>query len=217
MADLEEYELWDFYPQLHHWFNKLWLAEQLGYKCGPSGYAPKKSGEYIVRPIYNLAGMGLGASKTHILAGDRSCVPPGSFWCEYFDEPHYSVTYEYKFGKWKPLHSWHGYFDESNLSCFTLWTRSEHTPELPTIFEELKEVEQINVEFRGDRPIEVHLRPSGNPDGSTGRSPYNEYVPIWQSTKDSCYEYLEQGYSFLDCPESADGLLSDSRIGFMVR
>ena len=217
MADLEEYELWDQYPQLHHWFNKLWLAEQLEYKCGPCGYAPKKSADYIVRPIYNLSGMGLGAYKTHIRAGDRSLVPPGSFWCEYFDEPHYSVTYERAFNRWKPLHSWLGHFNETNLSCFTLWNRSEYYPELPEFFDELCEVEQINVEFRGNHPIEVHLRPSGNPDGSSEPSPYSEYVPIWESNKDECYSLIERGYTFLDCPESADGLLNDSRIGFMVR
>jgi hypothetical protein len=134
-----------------------------------------------------------------------------------FDEPHYSVTYERVFNRWKSLHSWQGHFDESNLSCFTLWTRSRHSPELSPLFDELSGVTQINVEFRGDRPIEVHLRPSGNPDGSTGHSPYSEYIPIWQNNKEICYDYLEQGYAFLDCPETADGLLNNSRIGFMVR
>ena len=217
MADLEEYELWDYYPQYRLWFNKLWLAEQLGYKCGPSGYAPTRTGDYVVRPIYNLAGMGLGAYKTHIRANDRSVVPPGSFWCEYFDEPHYSVTYSWVKNYWHCIHSWRGRFDSSNLSRFTLWTRSEHSPTLPKLFDELKEVEQINVEFRGDKPIEVHLRPSGNPDGSSGRSPYKEYVPIWSDSVDDCYHYLELGYRFLDAPETADNQLAVYRLGFMVR
>lgn len=217
MADLEEYELWDAYPQHRLWFNKLWLAEQLEYKCGPCGYAPRRTGEYVVRPIYNLAGMGLGAYKTRIAAGDRSQVPPGSFWCEYFDEPHYSVTYEHSYAGWRMVHSWHGQFDSTNLSRFNAWTQSSHAPPLSQLFDELSDVGTINVEFRGDKPIEVHLRPSGNPDGSSEPSPYSKYVPIWSDSLEQCHSLVENGYSFLDCPETADDQLKIYRVGFMVR
>ena len=36
------------YPSLRHFFNKLWVAEQMGYDCGPAGTSPKKSGTYVV-------------------------------------------------------------------------------------------------------------------------------------------------------------------------
>ena len=42
------------YPNHHKWFNKLWLAEQLGYVCGPVGVSVPKAAYYIVRPIYTF-------------------------------------------------------------------------------------------------------------------------------------------------------------------
>ncbi len=27
-------QAWEKYPKHHKWFNKLWLAEELGYVCG---------------------------------------------------------------------------------------------------------------------------------------------------------------------------------------
>ncbi len=54
------------YQKHHKWFNKLYLAESLGYNCGPCGLAPDVSGWYMVRPIYNLYGMGAFAEKKWI-------------------------------------------------------------------------------------------------------------------------------------------------------
>lgn len=52
------------YPKLRHFYNKLWLSEKLGYRCGPSGIEPQESDTYIVRPIMNLSGMGVSSSKS---------------------------------------------------------------------------------------------------------------------------------------------------------
>lgn len=213
MTDLEEYEIWDEYPQYRKWFNKLWLSQQLGYVCGPCGYAPKTSGTYIIRPIYNLAGMGLGAFKTRISSGDRSKVPPGSFWCEFFDDAHFSATYEWKNNEWQPIVCWRGYNDK-NIIMFSRWVKSYYTPKVPKLFNELKEIGIINIEFKGNNPIEVHLRASGNPDGSVGDTGYSEYIPIWEDTK-VCLEKSE--YTFINAPEDADGLLPIKRIGFLAK
>ena len=35
------------------------IAETMGYKCGPGGTAIPETREYVIRPIYNLAGMGV--------------------------------------------------------------------------------------------------------------------------------------------------------------
>ena len=42
-------------------YNKLTLAEKLEYVCGPAGIKVPKAGEYIIRPMMNLAGMGANA------------------------------------------------------------------------------------------------------------------------------------------------------------
>ena len=63
-----------------------------------------ESGYYCIRSIYNLYGMGLGASKVWLDTDDNSEVMnrqhPGSFYCEWFDGPHYSIDYEWNKG-WK--------------------------------------------------------------------------------------------------------------------
>lgn len=217
MADLEEYELWDYYPEHRKWFNKLWLSEQLGYYCGPCGYAPKKTKEYIVRPIYNLAGMGLGATIQKITAHDRSIVPPGSFWCEIFTDTHYSCTYTWKFDHWTGLQSWEGYCDPTNLTKFTLWKKSDYFPKVPQLFNELQNVESINIEFKGDNPIEVHLRPSGNPDGSVGYCTYSEFIPVWSDDLEITHDYISRGYSYIENKETADNFLEIYRAGFLVK
>ena len=84
-------DAWSIYPRFTSWYNKLWLSERLRYKCGPAGVRVPAKGTYIVRPIYNLLGMGLGA-KYMFLSPDykENQIPPGHFWCEKFEGFHYS-------------------------------------------------------------------------------------------------------------------------------
>ena len=61
----EDYQAWEAYPQ-HRWvFNKLEVALKLGYKAGPACVPlPKTENtlfKAIIRPIYNLYGMGINA------------------------------------------------------------------------------------------------------------------------------------------------------------
>ena len=91
-------DAWLKYPHHHNWFNKLYVAEQMGYYCGPCGFAPSRSDYYIVRPIYNLGGMGVGTSIQYIEADDYTMVPPGYFWCEILLGKQYSATYEFVSG-----------------------------------------------------------------------------------------------------------------------
>lgn len=197
------------FPQHRKWFNKLELSQRLGYNCGPCGVGPTKDGEYIIRPIYNLCGMSVGASIKYIETGDFTQVPPGYFWCEYFYGNQYSVTYEYKDG-WVPINCWQAHKEKNNLSRFTKWSRDFHYPALPEFFDELKDVELINVEFIEDNPIEVHLRPSPDPN-------YNILIPVWEDEKKTLDSYVELGYTFIESFDDADGFLEIPRIGFMVK
>ena len=56
---LEERELYRKLPHLHNWWNKLYVAEKFGHLCGPGGTEIPETREYVIRPIYNLAGMGI--------------------------------------------------------------------------------------------------------------------------------------------------------------
>lgn len=197
------------YPELRSWYNKLWLSEKLGYYCGPASIAPQKSDWYIVRPLMNLSGMGVGASKVCIEAGDNSKVPPGYFWCEWFHGNQYSVTYSWD-GVWKPISCWQGIKEDNNLSHFTKWVKSEYYPDIGHLYNSLSPVGTINIEFIQDKPIEVHLRTSPDPE-------YNELVPVWKGYEFMIADYSSLGYTYISSYEDAEGFLEVPRLGFLVK
>lgn len=210
---MHDHEAWKKYPNYHIWFNKLWLAEQLKYDCGPCGVPPARSGEYVVRPIYNLSGMGVGSSIKFIDEGDTSKVPPGYFWCEKFEGNQYSVTYKFHHAVnpyWEPIVSYCGVKSNKNLSKFSHWCKSDYAPKVPRLFNELSEVQIINIEFIDDNPIEVHLRESPDPE-------YDILIPIWRDEDYMVDKYEKLGYTYIKSFENADGFLSTPRLGFMVK
>lgn len=206
MTDIEAYKK---YPGLRHWYNKLWLSERLNYNCGPASIPPDESGWYVVRPIMNLSGMGLGASKVWIEKGDYTKVQPGFFWCEWFEGNQYSVTYEWM-DKWQPISCWEGIKEDTNLSKFNKWKKTDFYPLLSPEYDELQIVNKINVEFIGENPIEVHLRTSPDPN-------YDELIPVWEDNKIIIDKYLKIGYSYIIDYDDAEGFLEIPRIGFLVK
>jgi len=220
--DLDEHELYLKYPQHHKWWNKLYLAETMGYSCGPGGVRIPSTGEYVIRPIYNLIGMGVCTTIKVLKQGDCTSTPPGYFWCEYLEGNHYSATYENINGTWKPLHCWQGWNRKSNVVKFNKWIRSDYTPTIPKAIANINNVKYINIEYKGDNPIELHFRPSGNPDG-TSISKWNEYIPIWHDTTQFEKDKLvDQGYTWIDNPyddwmEDMEPYLNERRLGYYVR
>lgn len=209
------------YPHHRKWFNKLYLSELLGYDCGPCGSAPTKDGTYVVRPIYNLSGMGVGATVKQMKAGDFNTTPPGYFWCEYFDGIHYSANYKWYTDRnnvdgtwrlpWRGISCWEGTNMPMNLTKFVEWKRSVYIPRVPDELVPLRDVGKINVEFIGDKPIEVHLRVSTDPT-------YDHLIPVWASDLGPKREHMElHGFEFIEDYDDADGHLEDPRIGFLVK
>lgn len=207
---IHDFEAWEKYPHHHKWFNKLYLAELMGYKCGPTGLAPDVTDHYIVRPIYNLSGMGVGSKVIKIEAGDATKVPPGYFWCEFIAGIQYSATYEFVDGRWKSISCWQGTNDINNLSRFVSWIRSTYKPKVSSQFNELHDVGRINIEFIGDKPIEVHLRESPDPN-------YDELIPVWADNSVNKEAYLSRGYRYIESYDNANGFLEIPRIGFLVK
>ena len=211
---MEDCDVYVKYPKHRKWFNKLWLSEMLGYKCGPGGTDIPEDGVYVVRPIYNLGGMGAGAKVVDLKKDDYRSVPPGYFWCEYFEGPHLSGEYRYVTGQipyWEPLSCWEGINYPINLSKFVEWKRHPQAPKVPKSFNELSDVAVINVEFIGDKPIEVHLRKTVDPD-------YDHMIPVWKSSYPEFQEHYEMaGYEYIESWDDANGQLDDPRLGFMVK
>ena len=206
---MEDYQAWNQYPQHRKWFNKLYVSQLMGHYCGPCGLAPDKDGFYIVRPIYNLSGMSAGASKKFIPAGDATLTPPGYFWCEWFEGDHYSATY-----RWVDLVGWQltsCWIGKKSSMKFYKWIRTNYAPAVPNKLIELADLPLINVEFIGDKVIEVHLRDSPDPD-------YEELIPIWSDDVQEMIDNLElMGYTFISSYDDADGFIKPARIGFMVK
>ena len=72
-------------------------------------------------------------------------------------------------------------------------------------------VTHLNVEFINDKPIEVHLRLSPDPD-------YDHMIPVWASDLGVKKVYMETyGFEFINAYDDANGELDDPRIGFLVK
>jgi len=152
-------------------YDKLVLSRKLNYICGPAGVPVPYPGEYIVRPITNIDGMGIGAKFVRLDQSTENVVEPGYFWCEVFKGTHLSVDYvnqrqklcvEGIRPKHNPLYRW------------SQWKKSDDQVPFPKLLE-LLPYPKINCEFVGGRLIEVHLR--GNPDWEHGS---DTIFPVWE-------------------------------------
>ena len=137
-------------------YDKLILSKKLGYECGPAGIEVSESGYYIVRPVMNVPGLGLGASIEWIHR-ETDHLPGGSFWCEIFDGPHYSIDYHYGV-QVLAVEGIHG----ETISKWSAWHQIDHRIPFPEILDDFIDQPWVNCEFIGDKLIEAHMR--RNPD-----------------------------------------------------
>lgn len=140
-------------------FDKLILSRYLGYLCGPAGVKVPSPGEYVVRPIYNLYGMGLLARIEHIESATYH-LHPAEFWCEKFEGRHISVDYE----NGRQVSAFEGLRkDGEPLYKFTHWVRVDDKIDYPHILKSGQHLlrgrySRVNCEFIDGKLIEVHLR-----------------------------------------------------------
>ena len=173
---LDENDEWNNIHQDDLWvYNKLFLSRVLGYTCGPIGVTVPKSDFYIIRPSFNLLGMGRFA-RIEFLYKKTDHFHPAEFWCEVFDGEHLSV--DFKNGKSELVVK--GEKDsEDPLYKWRKWEKIDQKVEFPSILSNLKgDYEWINCEFIDGKLIEVHFRQ--NPDFR-----YNNTVaiPVWNDEK----------------------------------
>lgn len=203
---------WHAYPEYWHFFNKLWLNQQVGNCCAPAGIAVPITDWYITRPVYNISGMGAGAKKRWLTVSNSECdIPAGYFWCEWINGDHVSVDYTWQDG-WQQLYAFQGHRNSGDpLYRFQRWQRVETDLTPPDFLDELKSVPVINVEYIAGRVIEVHLRASPDP------VQWNEFVPVWQSQPLPAVQMQQQGYTWINSKDNANGAIPDQRLGFWVR
>lgn len=211
-------DAWIRYPE-HRWvFNKLEVALRLGYNAGPSGVSVPNSGDYVIRPTYNLSGMGVGARREYIQRGDYNSVKPGEFWCEFFHGPNITVDYEWDTVDdnkvLRPVFAAQGSRSGAELFRFAAWKRIDPPFfSLPSWISQFQNVPRFNIEFIHDRVIEIHLRPGVDfPEGS------NHIIPVWTDTTEGHYQMLEKiGFKFKLDSDDANGHLSVGRVGFFYK
>ena len=223
----EDWQAWDAYPKYRWVFNKLEVAEKLGYCCGPAGVGIKKAGYYIIRPIYNIYGMGIGAHKKYLDPKtdhedmlEHKHVPPGYFWCEWLDGKHFSTDYIKVENKWEPFSQMIGeHIDEKNLVKFKKWEVVDCDYlklDLPDWVQNIKTNKYINIESKNNKIIEIHLR-SGN-DNVWDYKSGTKFYPIWKGDNYNDKKHLK--FQSNMCSDSfkysADNHLSDIRLGYYV-
>ena len=168
--------------------DKLILSKKLGYNCGPAGIDVPKAGDYIVRPVLNAKGLGLGAEKMH-LKDDTTHLPTGTFWCEWFEGRHLSVDYI----KGKQVLCVEGFKSKDTFTKWDKWIRvDEQIPLDPVIKKYFGNKPRLNVEYIGGKVIEMHFRQNEDFKGNI-----QEFIPVWkgQSTK------APKGYKYIKYPD----------------
>ena len=210
---MEDWDTWQSSDSARWVLNKLELSIKLGYHCGPAMKPVDKTGEYIVRPIMNFSGMGIHTRKMFLEANRKTTMEPGYFWCEFFKGPQYSIDYTWKDNQYFPVFCTQGFIDEDEFVHFNYWKRISYPGFiLPEWINDLGK-EKINVEFIGDKIIEIHLRHSDDfPPGAS------EIHPIWKNTSDEVKENFSRlGYIWRKDYTAADGFIKNPRLGVYWR
>jgi hypothetical protein len=173
-------------------YNKLFLSRTLGYECGPVGTTVPKPDFYIVRPSFNLLGMGRFARKEWIEKYTDQ-FHPSEFWCEIFTGEHLSVDFKNKKSELVVLGTRN--IDDPYYK-WKKWEKIDKKVEFPEILNSLKgDYEWINCEFINESLIEVHFRQ--NPDF---RYQNSIAIPVWEDTQEenmtfiSDNDYLRRGF-----------------------
>jgi len=191
---INDCDVWHTCPIDYLWiYDKLILAIKNGYVAGPAGIPVPKAGYYIIRPITNIRMMSKGASKKWLTPNDTHLVPDGFFWQEYFKGDHISVDYY----KGKEHLVVQGFRDDNDqLDRFYKWEKLPlgNNP-FPKVLGNLFELtEWVNVEYIGNKIIEVHLRWNDDFRNHNGSTIY----PVWSDREfdsskilnfDKCYWY----------------------------
>lgn len=164
-------------------YNKLFLSRVLGYNCGPVGTVVPKPDFYIVRPSFNLLGMGRFSRKEWI-EDNTEHLHPSEFWSEIFIGEHLSVDFHCQKAELVVLGTRN---EQDPYYKWKKWEKVNMDVEFPSILKDLKgDYEYINCEFIGNNLIEVHFRQ--NPDFRYNNS---VAIPVWDDEEYDNMEFVE--------------------------
>lgn len=178
---------WRLNPRHRHVYDKLDLALAAGLLAAPCGVDPADFGiagetRLFVKPIINLAGMGLEARTVR---ADALPMVPGHFWCERLTGTHTSSDCLVRDG----TAVWFAHTrasDQKDAERPIYWQIGVDLPEHEAwlrrwVAEHLAGYSGLcNLELIGGRPIEAHLR------GSNGFFDFYgpDFMPAWVALAD---------------------------------
>ncbi|WP_017940732.1 MULTISPECIES: hypothetical protein [unclassified Thioalkalivibrio] len=178
---------WRLNPDHRHIYDKLRLALDAGLAAAPCGVAPTDMGlteddTVFVKPITNLAGMGLDARAMPVAE-----VPaePGSFWCQRLEGTHTSTDCLVENGAVRWFAHTRG-SEQKDAARPVYWEIGAAVPEIePWITDWVRRNLAgysgiCNIELIGGQPIEAHLR------GSNGFFDFYgpAFIPAWVALAD---------------------------------
>jgi hypothetical protein len=178
---------WRLNPGHRHVYDKLRLALDAGVTAAPCGVAPTDLGiagdtEVFVKPITNLAGMGLSARSVR---ADAVPMEPGSYWSERLAGTHTSSDCLVEDGAPRWFAHTRG-SDLKDASRPVYWEIGADLPEAEAwlsdwVRRNLAGYTGIcNVELIGGKPIEAHLRGSNGFFDLYGP----DFLPAWVALVD---------------------------------
>ncbi len=178
---------WRLNPAHRHIYDKLRLALDAGLTAAPCGVSPIDLGiapdaEVFVKPITNLAGMGLSARSVR---ADQVPMEPGSYWCERLTGTHTSSDCLVQDGEPRWFAHTRG-SDLKDASRSVYWAIGVELPEIEAwvgdwVRRNLAGYTGIcNIELIGGKPIEAHLRGSNGFFDLYGP----DFIPAWVALVD---------------------------------
>lgn len=162
LIPVDDNDAWTLFP-LHRWvYDKLRVAESLGYECGPHGIEPPGFPVFS-KPVFNLRGMGTGSRVMRTLRDYKAHQRPGHIWMPLFDGEHVSSDFAVVGGE--PRWWRHAIGEPIGDGMFDHWVVLADTrPELAGSCGAWLRAHMrgytgmANFETIGGRIIEVHLR-----------------------------------------------------------
>lgn len=159
-------DAWDMYPDYQHLYNKLYVSRTSGIRSNLIG-ASRGPYSYpvIVRPVYNLFGMGDGATRVSMPMEFEQLDCSGYFWAENINGAHVSWDMALVKGDIKWMQTWIGHKHSSmSPGVFSRWSTQEASPASERNVEDWvsKNLQEftgmVNLETIGGKVIECHLR-----------------------------------------------------------
>jgi len=167
--------------------DKLILSRKLNYISGPVGLDVPTPGWYCVRPCVNMLGLGLGTQKSWI-EKETMHLPIGHFWCEWFEGRHLSIDYNYGVQHLCV----EGLKSSDTFTQWDKWIKTDDVIPLPEALQTFSHHEWLNIEFIGNKVVEIHLRHNEDFDGVE-----REFIPVWEGQSTT----PPDGYTYRDYPD----------------